>query len=75
MKINNDKKLEEKKINNELEIKKLEINYKYDEKIYQEEKKKQVILKSQNLEKEQMETQINLILNQILLNKIQDLNN
>ena len=75
MKINNDKELEEKKINNELEIKKLEINYKYDEKIYQEEKKKQFILKIQNLEKEQMETQINLMLSQILLNKIQDLNN
>lgn len=62
--------LEEKKINNEIEIDKTRIKYEYLEKLREEELKKQLILKRQNLEKEEMEMKLQLMMGQIILNKL-----
>ena len=58
MKINHKGEIEEKKINNDLEMKKLEINGAYNEKIMKEELRKEIVLKSQNLENEIMKNQL-----------------
>ena len=73
MKINHKGEIEEKKINNDLEIKKLEINGAYNEKIMKEELRKEIVLKSQNLENEIMKNQLKLLMGQIIINKINDL--
>jgi hypothetical protein len=72
MKINHKGEIEEKKINNDLEIKKLEINGAYNEKIMKEELRKEIVLKSQNLENEIMKNQLKLLMGQIIINKIND---
>ena len=72
MKINHKGEIEEKKINNDLEIKKLEINGTYNEKIMKEELRKEIVLKSQNLENEIMKNQLKLLMGQIIINKIND---
>ena len=72
MKINHKGEIEEKKINNDLEIKKLEINGAYNEKIMKEELRKEIVLKSQNLENEKMKNQLKLLMGQIIINKIND---
>jgi hypothetical protein len=73
MKINHKGEIEEKKINNDLEIKKLEINGTYNEKIMKEELRKEMVMKSQNLESEVMKNQLKLLMGQIIINKINDL--
>ena len=73
MKINHKGEIEEKKINNDLEIKKLEINGAYNEKIMKEELRKEIVLKSQNLENEIMKNKLKLLMGQIIINKINDL--
>ena len=73
MKINHKGEIEEKKINNDLEIKKLEINGAYNEKIMKEELRKEMVMKSQNLESEVMKNQLKLLMGQIIINKINDL--
>ena len=73
MKINHKGEIEEKKINNDLEIKKLEINGTYNEKIMKEELRKEMVMKSQNLENEVMKNQLKLLMGQIIINKINDL--
>ena len=70
IKSNQNRELEEKKINNEFEIDKIRIQHKYQEKILEEELKKQIILKRQNLEKEEMEMKLKLMMGQIILNKL-----
>lgn len=75
LKINQNLELEEKKINNENEINKLEIKYRYIDKLRQEDLKKEEILRRQNLEKEKMEMKLELMMRQILLNKINSSNN
>ena len=72
MKINHKGEIEEKKINNDLEIKKLEINGTYNEKIMKEELRKEMVMKSQNLESEVMKNQLKLLMGQIIINKIND---
>ena len=67
MKINHKGEIEEKKINNDLEIKKLEING-----AMKEELRKEIVLKSQNLENEIMKNQLKLLMGQIIINKIND---
>ena len=75
MKINQNAELEEKKINDEIEINKMEINYRYKEKLRQEDLKKEIILRKQNLEKEKMEMKLELMMHQLMLNKINNFNN
>ena len=70
IKSNQNHELEEKKNNNEIEIDKIRIQHKYREKIIEEELKKQIILKRQDLEKEEMEMKLKLMMGQIILNKL-----
>ena len=70
IKSNQNHELEEKKINNEIEIDKIRIQHKYREKIIEEELKKQIILKMQDLEKEEMEMKLKLMIGQIILKKL-----
>ena len=70
IKSNQNHELEEKKINNEIEIDKIRIQHKYREKIIEEELKKQIILKRQDLEKEEMEMKLKLMMGQIILKKL-----
>ena len=70
IKSNQNHELEEKKINNEIEIDKLRLQHKYREKIIEEELKKQIILKRQDLEKEEMEMKLKLMMGQIILKEL-----
>ena len=70
IKSNQNQELEEKKINNEIEIDKTRIKHEYLDKLREEELKKQLILNRQNLEKEEMEMKLQLMMGQIILNKL-----
>ena len=70
IKSNQNQELEEKKINNEIEIDKTRIKHEYLDQLREEELKKQLILNRQNLEKEEMEMKLQLMMGQIILNKL-----